>query len=141
LAYVAAFHAADAEPVGASAWQTLLARPDDLTTTRFRFQPSLQVLRSEYAIVSLWAAHQADADRALDSIDPDAPENAWVIRRDWRVGILNMPDSDTDFLAALQSGQSFGTAADAQNKHPDFDLSRCLSVFVAEQLVVGVLPD
>lgn len=142
LAYVAAFHAADAEPVGASTWQTLLARPDDLTTTRFRFQPSLRLIRSEHAIVSLWAAHQADADRSLDSIDPDAPENAWVTRRDWRVGILNMPDCDTDFLAALQSGQSFGAAAAyTQNEYPDFDLSRCLSVLVAEQLVVGILPD
>lgn len=140
-AYVTAFHAPDADSLAVDDWSAILADAACLPTRRLRFQPSLQVIRSSFAVASLWAAHQAASDLPLDSVDPFAAENAWVIRRDWRVGILNRPDGDTEFLTALQSGQSFGTAASALDADPDFDLGRCLAVLVSERLVVGIQPD
>lgn len=139
-AYVAAFHAADAEPMAAAAWQALLATPELLTTVQFRFQPSLRVLRSEYAIASLWAVHQADSGLSLGALDPGCAENAWVIRRDWCVGILTMPDPDTSLLVALQAGQPFGAAvADTLSAAPDFDIGRFFELLFVEQLITGVV--
>lgn len=140
LAYVDAFHAADALPMSEETWQRLLSSPESLTDVQFQFQPSLHVLRSDYAIVSLWTAHQADTGQALDSIDPEVPENAWVIRRDWQVGVRHGTDSDTALLQALLAGQPLGPAvAEILSQDPGFDVAACLGQFLIEQLMTGVI--
>lgn len=139
LAYIAAFHAADADAMTEAEWQAIVANPECLPTLQFRFQPAVRVLRSAYAIVSLWAAHQADSPLTLSAVDPACAENAWVIRRDWRVSVLTMPDSDTVLLEALLAGQPFGAAvADILSVDLDFDMGRFFGLLFAKQLITGV---
>lgn len=141
LAYLAAFHAADAEPLNPAVWQALLADPDALPARRFRFQPALQVIRSDHAIVSLWAAHQADASRTPEEVNPGTPEIAWVMRPGWQVGIQAATAADTAFLAAMMAGQTLGRALTlTEAEFPGFSPTACLGLWLAEGLVVGIAP-
>ncbi|MEO7464620.1 MAG: DNA-binding domain-containing protein [Nitrosospira sp.] len=78
MAYVEAFHAADATPVAPKALQRVLNDPESLPQLRLALHPSLATICSSFAIVSLWAAHQGLAD--ITTINPAMPENAWVLR-------------------------------------------------------------
>lgn len=141
LAYLAAFHAADADPLDPVVWQALLADAGALPNRRFRFQPALRVIRSEYAIASLWAAHQEDALRTPAEVDPGAPEIAWVMRRGWQVGIHAATAADTAFLVAMMAGQTLGRALTlTEAEFPGFSPTACLGLWLAEGLVVGMAP-
>ena len=73
LLRVRAFHAADADPVSPEQIAHALADPERLPALRVVCHPSLGVLSSRYAVVSLWAAHQGIGD--LASVDPYLPGN------------------------------------------------------------------
>lgn len=56
--------------------------------------PIERVLRSRYAVVSLWAAHQADdVDAALAQVDPDVAETACVLRCGLDVLVIRMGET------------------------------------------------
>ena len=71
---VQAWHAADAVPLGLADFAALLENAPALAATGFDLHPSLAVLRSAHAVVSLWAAHQAqDGMPDLAAVDPRCP--------------------------------------------------------------------
>jgi hypothetical protein len=111
---VQAYHAADAQPLEASAYQQLLATPERLAAARLRLHPACAWLRSDYAVRSLWAAHQ-DSDRArdaaLEALDTDASEALLVTRPQWQVHVSAMPPAGVAWLDALRGGASLGETA------------------------------
>ncbi len=134
MAYVETFHAADATPVAPKALQMALNDPESLPQLRLALHPSLATIRSSFAIVSLWAAHQGLAD--ITTINPAMPENAWVLRTGLAVHVLRMPAGDCRFVQSLQAGLPLGEAA-AQALADDaaFDLTQCLAVLLREHAI------
>ncbi len=59
---VRAFHAADAEPLTPERIARALEDPERLPALQVLCHPSVGVLGSRYAVVSLWAAHQGRGD-------------------------------------------------------------------------------
>jgi len=59
---VLAYHAADADPLTAERLGVTISSGEDLGALQLVCHPSTSVLVSQHAIVSLWAAHQGDAD-------------------------------------------------------------------------------
>ncbi|MDE2372531.1 MAG: putative DNA-binding domain-containing protein, partial [Burkholderiales bacterium] len=57
-ARVQSYHAADAEPASAESVALALACGDRIGELRLECHPSLRVLSSRWAVVTLWAAHQ-----------------------------------------------------------------------------------
>lgn len=111
-ARVRAYHAADAEPLATAALAATLAEPDHLPDLRLRLHPSLTVLRSPHAVVSLWAAHQhGDAAEAIASMAARRPEFALVLRDGDDVLVHPLPAAAADLVAALQRGAPLGDAA------------------------------
>jgi len=131
---VHAFHARDADRLPADALEQALARVDDLPGTSMVLHPSLGLLRSRYAVVSLWAAHQGLAD--LSGVDPDSAENALVIRPQLDVEVIGLKPGAADFVARLMQGQSLGFAAgQAGEAHADFDLAEAVGLLVQHQCI------
>ncbi|MCU0807034.1 MAG: putative DNA-binding domain-containing protein [Candidatus Contendobacter sp.] len=119
---VRAFHAADAEPVTPDRVARAVADPERLPALRATCHPSLGVLSSRYAIVSLWAAHQGIGD--LARVDPNLPETALVVRAGLEVQVVSLPPGGDALIAGFASGLTLGDAAAlAASAHADFDLT------------------
>ena len=129
MARVQAYHAADAEPVAQDALMRAMAEPAQLAQVRFKLHPSVQVLRSAYAVVSLWAAHQGE--HKIEQIHPDVPEDALIVRSAWEVQVVLLPGADATFVRALLENSVLGEAASlALDEDPEFDLSRSLALLL-----------
>jgi hypothetical protein len=140
LAHLTAFHAADTAPLDQKTLQGRIQQQEELSNLALltlTLHPSLTALRSPYAIVSLWAAHQGHGD--ISTVDPYLPENAWVLRRKLAVRILPMSVGDCLFVSALQNHNSLIDAAEnALSNDVSFDLARCLTILLREQAVSGI---
>ncbi|MBT8768922.1 HvfC/BufC N-terminal domain-containing protein [Metapseudomonas boanensis] len=125
LLRVHAYHAADLPPLDMQALVPALADPAQLPGMTFRLHPSVSVLESPFAIVSLWAAHQGLLD--IGTVDPLLPESALVLRNGLDVEVNQLSPGASAFIRHLQSGDSFETAAQAAfGLDPTFDLGALL---------------
>ena len=130
LARVQAFHAADAAPVAAEEVRLALASGERMAELQITCHPSLRIVRSDCAVVSLWAAHQGEGD--LSAVDPGVAESALVVRQSLDVLVLRLPPGVVDFVSALQQGRALGAAADAAlAAAAEFDLSAALALLLA----------
>lgn len=132
-ARVAACHAADATPLHPAALAQALAAPETLATLRLKFQPSLAVLRSRHAVVSLWAAHQHDDAAAPAAAGPGRPEAAIVLRQHDEVLVLALPPADARLAERLHAGRPLGDAIAAA---PKADLSALLALLLRHDALV-----
>ena len=124
-ARVRAYHAADAPVLGADVIAAHLGDPAQLPRARLVLQPSLSVIRSPWAIVSLWAAHQGQG--RLEDLAVEQPESALVLRQDDDVVVLSIPAGAAAFILALQRGQPLGVAAAIEQA---FDLGASLALLI-----------
>jgi len=134
-ARVFAYHAADAEPLTAKRLGAAMSSGQDLCALQLVCQPSTSVVVSEYAIVSLWAAHQGDSD--LSALDPALPESALVVRPGLDVLVLRLPPGAARFVIALQAGAGLANAAVlAAGEAADFDLPNVLALLMGHGALI-----
>lgn len=108
-ARVRAYHAADAPVLGANAIAAHLADPARLPAAKLQLHPSVTVLASPWAIVSLWAAHQGQG--RLGDVDPARPECALVLRFEDDATVIAIPEAAAELFHRLQRGLPLGEAA------------------------------
>ena len=137
FARLRALHAADAPPITEEVLAKALADPEALAGLQFRWHPSLAVIESPHAVVSLWAAHQTDGDIAAVAIDQ--PEQAIVLRDELEVLVVPVDAGTAQFVARTLAGDTFGTAAaSAHGVHPPVDLGMALSLLLRHRALVGL---
>jgi hypothetical protein len=137
FARVQAYHAADAEPVAPEAVRLALASGDRMGQLRSTCHPSLAVIASPFAVVSVWAAHQGQGD--LAAVDPDRAETAVVVRPELEVLVLRCPVGGADFVAAIRAGVGLGdAAASATRLNPGFDLSATLALLIRHGALTSI---
>ena len=108
-ARLAAYHAADAEPLSIA---RLAAVPEAaLSGLRVALHPSLQLLRSRFPVASLWAA-TSGAD-AVAAVDMTRGEEVAVLRPLLAVEVRVLPPGGHAFIAALVAGANLEAAAEA----------------------------
>lgn len=138
---VRAHHAQDAPLLLPGALQALMADPEGLSNLRIVLHPACQVLRSSFAVYSLWAAHQHDDGferlEALASVDTGRAEDVLVLRPLFEVGVMSLPPGVADFLSALAKGESLGQAATRAARVPGFDLGAGLTVLITPGVAGG----
>ncbi|PKO76406.1 MAG: DUF2063 domain-containing protein [Betaproteobacteria bacterium HGW-Betaproteobacteria-15] len=131
-------HAADASAVEPSTIAALLADAERLPLLRWQPHPSLQLLRSPHAVVSLWAAHQPGSVIALESVQVAQPEAALVFRSGLDVMVLQTDAGLTALTASLLDNVAFGTAINqALSADPAFDPSQAMAVLIRHGLLIG----
>lgn len=137
VARVHAYHAADATPVGREAIERAAASGERGGELRLALHPSVSVVRSRHAIVSIWAAHQGEGD--LGQIDPDHAESALVVRSGLDVLVLTLAPAVARFATAIIQGQGLADAAQrATNGASDFDLSAALALLLRRGAVTSI---
>jgi len=119
-----AYHAVDAEPLSIDLLRCIL--PDRLEAATASLHPSVQVVCSEYPIVSIWRENvTSDSPR---TVVLDHAEDAFVVRPRLDVEIRALSPGGGAFVEGLMGGGAFGEAAqEARRLEPDFDLTNCLA--------------
>lgn len=131
IARTQAYHAADATALDPSRWEGL--DPAALVGARVTLHPSLQILRSLYPVVTIWAMNAGDAAPA--SIEDCGSEDALIVRPHLDVQVRRLPAGGAAFLHAIATGASLGdAAASATADHPDFDLASNLAGLIGAGL-------
>lgn len=134
---VRAHHAADAAPVEREAIALASASGERIGELRFELHPSVSVLHSLHAIVSIWAAHQGEGD--LSQVDPGSAEAALVVRSGLEVLVMKLSPGVAQFVSAISQGQALADAAQcALDTAPDFDLSVALSLLLIHGAITSV---
>lgn len=134
-----ALHAADAEPLSADEIAARVAAVADLARWRLRLHPSFALLRSDYAAVSIWAAHQGVGD--LADVDLRTSETAWVVRHDLDVEVIPVDAAAGAFAAALLAGRALGAALDAVGGEGlTLDLPAALAALIRCGALVAIEP-
>jgi len=118
IAWLAAYRAADAEPLDA---QAILAAgggdPSDLVLT---LHPSLRLIKSPFAVGSIWRRHQRDAAR--EDIKARAGECILIIRPEREVHLSVISAGAFAALERLNAGESVAEAlGDAAMIDDNFD--------------------
>lgn len=130
MARVRAYHSADAAALAPEAVSLALASGDRIGELRLVCHPSVSVVSSRHAVVSLWAAHQDGSD--LGSIDPDVPQDAIVLRAGLDVLVLRLPPGGAEFVEALLLGRSLADAGAAAGAATSaFDISKILVLLMS----------
>ncbi len=137
FARVQAYHSADLPPISDEAVRLALSSGEQMAELRLQFHPSLTVLESGFAVVSLWAAHQGEID--ISSVDPAVAEAAIVLRKGLDVVVLRAPPGAATFVAAAQRGEGFArAAAAAADAHPEFELTALLGLLFEQSAVTAI---
>mgnify|MGYP003493771644 CR=1 FL=1 len=102
---------ADAPVVAASELARWLDDGDALSRLRLTLHPSVQLVSSAYAVVSLWAAHQHDDPaEQLAAINLHSAQAAMLIRQGLEVLVIPISPASAQLIANLRQ-QSLATAA------------------------------
>ncbi|MDD2808016.1 DNA-binding domain-containing protein [Rhodoferax sp.] len=134
MARVLAYHAADVAAIDPQVLQAALANAQQLLSLQLVLHPSIQVIESSFAIVSVWTAHQG-AVSALE-VDPDVAQTALVYRAGLTVNTLALAAGTGMFVKALLAGQTLADAAQAASDlDPTFDLTHALTLLLRLQLI------
>lgn len=134
---VRAYHAADGAALPADAMAQALAQTDALAELLLGLHPSVGLLRSRYAVVSLWAAHQGVGE--LSAVDHARPENALLVRPALEVELLRLDTGTSALVAALQRGTPLGPAvAQASQADADFDLVSSLALLIRSHAISSI---
>jgi len=137
VARVAAYHAADADPVSDEMVSLALSSGDRMGDLQLVVHPSLATLESPFAVVTLWAAHQGDGEIA--PVEVDVPEGALVLRAGLDVLVLRAPAGAVAFLDAVRAAHPLGeAAARALAATADFDLAATLSQLLAHGVLTSL---
>jgi Putative DNA-binding domain len=104
-----AYHAADAKPLAPAAFSGNL--PEALASMRFVLHPSVEIVASDYPVVTIWAMNSGEID--LAPITDWRGEDALVSRRGFDVEVRRLPSGAKTFLQNLAAGNPLGAAATA----------------------------
>jgi hypothetical protein len=129
-----AYHAAEADAMKPEAIAQL--GHDEWAGLRFRFHPSVGLMRSPHAAASIWLAHHGGA--AMNTIRTGAPECILVSRPDADVVLRIIPPASHGFLEALLAGERLADAVEmAAGHYPGFDPGAQIGALLTLQLLTG----
>lgn len=133
---IQAYHSADTAALSGEQIGAALAQPERLGAVTFQLHPSVALLSSAFAIVSLWAAHQGE--EAINQVDPLRAEHALILRNRLDVEVMSIGHGAALFIQALLAGQCFGEAAEqALAVDPEFDISQHLAHLISTGALTG----
>ena len=118
-----AYHAANAQPLDPAQLEQIA--PDQFEALTFQTHPSLSLIESDYAILSIWQSNSQGSE--LD-VPTNTPQSIMVCRPMLEVEVRGLPQGAYAFLSTLQQGDTLGAAAQAGLlSSPAFDLATTLT--------------
>lgn len=124
-AWLQSYHSADATPMEPVALQTV--PQERLGDVVFKFHPACRLVKSDYPIHSIWAAHKTDDPGTHMADIMVKPENVLITRPALDITVIALPEGGGAFIEALMSGHSLSVAAEhASETNENFDLAQNL---------------
>jgi len=118
-AWTRSYHSREAIPLDPSLLCHLT--PSEFGQARLAFHPSVRLVRSQFPIAAIWAAHQAGED--VKPIAHWRPEDVLAVRPGSEVLLHCLPASSARFVMSLLRGRTISDAAeDALTMNRQFDL-------------------
>jgi uncharacterized protein (UPF0276 family) len=115
--------------------------PDRIDDACLYFHPACQLIASEWAVVSLWQAHQPDTTIAFPS-EMEQSSAGLVVRTHWKTGVMPLTAGACAALDALQQGKTLGEAIDEVLEiDVGFDLGSHLKQWLEAGIFVAVEPN
>lgn len=134
-ARISAYHAADA-PCCMPADFAALA-PESFGEARVIAHPTARILRSPFAIHSIWFAHQGEMPT---DFDPAGAEDVLVLRPDLTVLLHPLPQGAARFFAALHKYARLSeAAAEALAEDPAFDPDQAIALLITSGFAAKIL--
>ncbi len=101
---------------------------DQMPDVKFDLQASLQLINSDWPVITIWQAHQGQGEQINLSKLPDHGQSAVILRPHLEVNVHQVDPITAYFIAQLQQGQSFGQAVEASvSQQTTFDISANLA--------------
>lgn len=140
-ARVRAHHAADVAALDATALAGRLHECHRIDRLRLAIHPAATAVVSDWAVASLWAAHQCDGDAAIGQVAVDRAESALVHRDGDDVLVRPIGRADAVFVQALQSARPLAAAVEAAAlaaaAQTPFDVTAALSLLIRLGCIIG----
>jgi hypothetical protein len=131
-----AYHAADAAPIGLGALGAI--PPEQLADARLAPHPSAAILRSDWPVGSIWAAHQQGQ---VEPVGHSRAETVLIVRPDLEVLVHILPPRDAAFAEAVLTGAALGDAAEtAVAGDASFDFGTALVGLVGLGAFASIIP-
>lgn len=121
-ARIRAYHAADAAPLTAEALAALST--EALMTARLVFHPAVQVVASDWPILSIWRHNAENGPKPAA-----AAQTVLVTRPTFDPQMYLLPERGATFIRALRDGANLSLAL--AETGPNFDLTTALSALMA----------
>jgi hypothetical protein len=140
LAYIEVFDAPDTSPL---APERLTAIPEDtFAEARLVIAPSVRLLAVRYPVADLRRKLRTEGDEPV-AIPDGGPQHLVVYRRDLRLWDMPVSPVAFTFLAALASGNSLGSAAEAAASSPEAEaeLATGIGAWLQEWTAKGLVSD
>jgi hypothetical protein len=129
-----AYHAADMAPIDPQALQSV--PPEALGAHVLALHPSMEIVRSDHPIVTIWAMNSGEAE--LAAIEDWSGQDALIARPVLDVEVRALPAGGAAFLDALAAGRPLAAAAEmAFADNLAFDLTANLAGLIGLGLIVG----
>lgn len=127
-AWLDAYHAADGVPLTPGAVGAL--SPEALASARFTPHPAMRLVRSDYAVHTIFVAHRTGP--MPERIDAGIAESVLVTRPALQVELRHVQPGEAVFLLALRDGATLQEAAEcAVLGNPSFDLAGAIGLLLS----------
>jgi hypothetical protein len=132
-----AYHAADAQPIDATALGRL---GNDAPDTGLVLHPSCAIVLSHYPVFSIWQTNTRDD--VVQHVDASAGgEGALIVRPQFNVEVVGLDAASYAFIAALAAGHALELAAEiATELDSSFDVGAALQTLFSSGAIVGLRP-
>ncbi|SNS57152.1 DNA-binding domain-containing protein [Tropicimonas sediminicola] len=135
LALRRAYHAADTLSLPPAELQAL--PPDALAEARFRLAPALQLVESDWPIVSIWRFNMEDGPKPRP-----VPETALITRPQFDPEIAALTPAAGTFVSAIAAGGSLGEALSCASEiDAGFDLTPTLGALISGGALIAIEED
>lgn len=129
-----AYHAADARPLPPAALAAV--DPETIGARRVTLHPSLQIVRSRYPVVTIWAMNAGETEPG--PVDFGDAQDALILRPHFDVLVRRLPQGGAAFLLALARGATLAEATGAALADSDnFDLTSNLAGLIGSGAMIG----
>lgn len=135
-----ALHRAHYAPAAEAVTAAQLAglSPEQMETARMTLHPACRLVASEWAVVPLWQAHQADSGVDFPELLA-VPSHGVVARPQWKTRVVPLSGAGHAALRVLGEGRDFGAALDAAFDIDEaFDVAGNLQLWLAHALIVKI---
>lgn len=137
-----AYHAKDCLPLSVNDFANI--DPEQIAEATLTPHPSLQMIKADYAIFTIWQMHQAD-NNSDERVEINEPQQVLIVRPSYEVVVLSVDPYTYRFIDLLAKGNSIATAIheintelEATPEKNTFDPSSAINFLIEQQLFTDI---